>query len=906
MKALLLVFLLTTFVVAQPNVRNEPPQGGGLSQPQSHNKHYQPNKYSRLSAIEAEEIVFGTNVEHKTNGTANYGLGISWATEVGASIYATPTIIDLYADGHKEIIVPTFTHYLEVIDGQAGDDVKGWPFTHPSLNTHCSVVPVDLDADGTQELMYTSERGELIFLEENGRAMLERTVRIPPLKIRRMWYKLAANADEEHERQLDEMTRKRHEKLGTPMRKWGPEWSRNTHQDAPEVTILKTEGNKNMHRSLQQAPDSIVDAAVEQQHAAGPEGDTLGAGDVNYGDDYEGYGGEEDEEGRERYYGPAPAVPGTDGWLSKEARDSMDLVFHADLFKKAESDAKSLATPEDLLFLRDEMFNKFDNNAAENKDWVFVDAHVLATPVVTDLEMDGSLEAVCAVTYFFDEEFYKKNNWTLPTDVEPSNYLAGGIVVISILTGEVKWSQQLDLSTEHVKYKASIYSSPVVIDIDRDGALEVIVTTAMGFIYVFSSNGAVKKGWPRQMAELQASVLVEDVNGDASLEICAADFQSNVVCFNADGSELWEARVSGGVAQAMVAGDVNADGEVDIVFGTTTGHIWALNGRTGQVVPHFPFKARGRIYAPVLLVRLEGTPSSYGLHIIVMSHDGFLYVVDGQHPSNFEVMDIGEQSFGMTLADDLNGNGMLDLLVTTMNGNVFLIDTKTTWHPLKSWTSFPHALNVVTAREGVGLGVFVSKESRVYRDVVGDHFKIMFHIQDNRPSVTKQQLAPSYHVVIKLGHRLIVHSATYNTAGSYIEFVSTPLQRMYANVVVYLIADSSQVYVDTFSLSFNMHFHTSLKWAFLIPFVVLSVALMFVRDTDSVPDEEELIAEYYRQRMTPEGRVRAAIRIERARQGLSLDSDPLDDDGPSDDDDEGGGGGSHKVLPGDDVAAERI
>ena len=205
----------------------------------------------------------------------------------------------------------------------------------------------------------------------------------------------------------------------------------------------------------------------------------------------------------------------------------------------------------------------------------------------------------------------------------------------------------------------------------------------------------------------------------------------------------------------------------------------------------------------------------------------------------------------MVLADDVNGNGMLDLVVTTMNGNVFLIDTKTPWHPLKSWTSFPHGFNVATAREGVALGIYVSQESRVYRDVVGDHFKIMFHIQDNRPSVTKGQLAPSYHVVIKLGHRLIVHSATYSAAGTYIEFVSTPLQRMYANVIVYLLADSSQVYIDTFALSFNMHFHTSLKWAFLIPFIVFSMSLMFVRQSDSVPDEEELIAEYYRNRMSP-------------------------------------------------------
>ena len=35
-------------------------------------------------------------------------------TEVSSSVYATPIIHDLFSDGHKEIIVPSFVHYLEV------------------------------------------------------------------------------------------------------------------------------------------------------------------------------------------------------------------------------------------------------------------------------------------------------------------------------------------------------------------------------------------------------------------------------------------------------------------------------------------------------------------------------------------------------------------------------------------------------------------------------------------------------------------------------------------------------------------------------------------------------------------------------------------------------------------------
>ena len=35
-------------------------------------------------------------------------------SQVSSSVYATPLITDLYSDGRKDIVVPSFVHYLEV------------------------------------------------------------------------------------------------------------------------------------------------------------------------------------------------------------------------------------------------------------------------------------------------------------------------------------------------------------------------------------------------------------------------------------------------------------------------------------------------------------------------------------------------------------------------------------------------------------------------------------------------------------------------------------------------------------------------------------------------------------------------------------------------------------------------
>jgi len=55
------------------------------------------------------------------------------------------------------------------------------------------------------------------------------------------------------------------------------------------------------------------------------------------------------------------------------------------------------------------------------------------------------------------------------------------------------------------------------------------------------------------------------------------------------------------------------------------------------------------------------------------------------------------------LADDIDGTGNLDLIVSTMNGNIFALGTTAEYHPLKTWTG-----QVGGALEGWagGLGVF--------------------------------------------------------------------------------------------------------------------------------------------------------------------------------------------------------
>ncbi len=100
-----------------------------------------------------------------------------------------------------------------------------------------------------------------------------------------------------------------------------------------------------------------------------------------------------------------------------------------------------------------------------------------------------------------------------------------------------------------------------------------------------------------------------------------------MAAFTRLGTEVWERHLASMVTQAPTAGDIDGDGALELVMGTGSGRIVALRAGTGEFVRHFPVGARGKIMAPVTVVKLQD--ESVGQHVVVPSFDGLLYIVDG-------------------------------------------------------------------------------------------------------------------------------------------------------------------------------------------------------------------------------------------------------------------------------------
>lgn len=50
-----------------------------------------------------------------------------------------------------------------------------------------------------------------------------------------------------------------------------------------------------------------------------------------------------------------------------------------------------------------------------------------------------------------------------------------------------------------------------------------------------------------------------------------------------------------------------------------------------------------------------------------------------------DAVDISDATYAAVLVDDLDGDGALELLVSTMSGHLYSLGTPAEYHPLKTW-----------------------------------------------------------------------------------------------------------------------------------------------------------------------------------------------------------------------------
>jgi hypothetical protein len=141
------------------------------------------------------------------------------------------------------------------------------------------------------------------------------------------------------------------------------------------------------------------------------------------------------------------------------------------------------------------------------------------------------------------------------------------------------------------------WSSPSIADVNGDGSNDAVVGGQDGKVYAWDANGNLLPGWPgTAMAAVASSPAVGDLDGDGRNEVVTgtgsldvAAQQGGITIFNRDGgvrcsfkpAPLPDLR-STAVFNAPAIGDVDGDGQNDVVFGAFNQSIYVIGNNCQQ------------------------------------------------------------------------------------------------------------------------------------------------------------------------------------------------------------------------------------------------------------------------------------------------------------------------------------
>ncbi len=324
--------------------------------------------------------------------------------------------------------------------------------------------------------------------------------------------------------------------------------------------------------------------------------------------------------------------------------------------------------------------------------WTFqTQAEVVSSPCLADLDGDGLTEVLLGS---YDSNLYVLNGsdgssvYPWPRSTGPGTKVYGSPAVadldddgqMEIVVGcedpsgspwgwVYVWSADGSLYPGWPQAVGTVVVSPALGDLDGDGALDIVISS--GMIYAFRRDGTLLPGqWPVDTgSSVRSSPAIGDVDGDGLPEVAIGTDHACVVhLLNWDGSEVpgWpystEWRQLCYIPSSPALGDLDGDGLPEVVFGSDTHGIYAVDG-DGQDLPGWPVWAGYWVASSPSLADFH---NDHHLETVIGSADGYLYVLrhDGSTVPGWPQA-TGSEVLSNPALGDVDGDGDLDIVVGT-------------------------------------------------------------------------------------------------------------------------------------------------------------------------------------------------------------------------------------------------
>ena len=215
-----------------------------------------------------------------------------------------------------------------------------------------------------------------------------------------------------------------------------------------------------------------------------------------------------------------------------------------------------------------------------------------------------------------------------------------------------------------------VRGSAAAADLEGDGDIEIVFCSKDQKCYILNGDGSVQAEYSAN-GFLMTTPALRDLDGDGDLEIIFGGFAKYLYVIHHDGTDFgsFPLYVDESIMMAPAVGDIDNDGSDEIVVGTWSNNVWAFD-LDGTVVSGFPYSAGNKINSDPALADLDGDGT---LEILVGSDDNYLYSINSDGSERFSVNTSGDVR-GAPSVEDIDGDGDWEIFFGSNVKKVFGID----------------------------------------------------------------------------------------------------------------------------------------------------------------------------------------------------------------------------------------
>ena len=211
---------------------------------------------------------------------------------------------------------------------------------------------------------------------------------------------------------------------------------------------------------------------------------------------------------------------------------------------------------------------------------------------------------------------------------------------------------------------------PAIADVDNDGEQEIVIAERNDAIVKIIENDGTVVGDYMIDESLRGDISLGNLDSDPELEIVFGTYSRNLHALNIDGTELPNFPVSynSPIDHGVAIGDVTGDGVPELVFGLLNSDLYIIDA-SGNPLSGFPLDMSSRVNATPVIADLEGST----FHIIVATNDKKIQSVSLSGTVEWDYAIDGYVYSALSLCD-FDRDNTLDIAFGTNAGSLYVLD----------------------------------------------------------------------------------------------------------------------------------------------------------------------------------------------------------------------------------------